>query len=319
MGSINFADPPTLDEIDERIVALLKKNGRATNQQIAQDLKIAAATVSARIRRLEQTRAVRVVAVTDFAALGYKALLALGIEVQGRAAEDVGIDLAALDEVFSVAPRDGCTRHRGPGRVTRPRRSAQFPARTADAHPRHPQRFDRDRGRRRQVQLRRGTHDMTTPVLDELDRRIIGVLSKDARVSNRRIAALLGVTEGTIRSRIKRLEQDNLIRLTAVTNVASVGAPKVVLIWIQAAHSEVKDLCDKLAAMPEIRSVIILLGRCDILAVGLFTSLEDVIAVANNRILALPGVRHVETSIAVKTLKYDIRAARITRDWHAPD
>ena len=102
MGSINFADPPTLDEIDERIVALLKKNGRATNQQIAQDLKIAAATVSARIRRLEQTRAVRVVAVTDFAALGYKALLALGIEVQGRAAEDVGIDLAALDEVFSV-------------------------------------------------------------------------------------------------------------------------------------------------------------------------------------------------------------------------
>ena len=160
---------------------------------------------------------------------------------------------------------------------------------------------------------------MTTPVLDELDHRIIAVLSKDARVSNRRIAALLGVTEGTIRSRIKRLEQDNLIRLTAVTNVASVGAPKVVLIWIQAAHSDVKDLCDKLAAMPEIRSVIILLGRCDILAVGLFTSLEDVIAVANNRILALPGVRHVETSIAVKTLKYDIRAARITRDWHAPD
>jgi len=102
MGSTNFAEPPTLDEIDERIVALLKKNGRATNQQIAQNLKIAAATVSARIRRLEQTRAVRVVAVTDFAALGYKALLALGIEVQGRAAEDVGIDLAKLDEVFSV-------------------------------------------------------------------------------------------------------------------------------------------------------------------------------------------------------------------------
>ena len=31
----------------------------------------------------------RVVAVTDFAALGYKVLLAVGIEVQGRAAEEV--------------------------------------------------------------------------------------------------------------------------------------------------------------------------------------------------------------------------------------
>ena len=35
-------------------------------------------------------------------------------------------------------------------------------------------------------------------------------------------------------------------------------------------------------------------------------------AVANNRILSLPGVRHVETSIAVSTFKYDHRVAKIT-------
>jgi Lrp/AsnC family transcriptional regulator for asnA, asnC and gidA len=46
--------------------------------------------------------AVRVVAVTDFAALGYKVLLAVGIEVQGRAAEEVGRELAQLPEVFAV-------------------------------------------------------------------------------------------------------------------------------------------------------------------------------------------------------------------------
>ena len=44
---------------------------------------------------------------------------------------------------------------------------------------------------------------------------------------------------------------------------------------------------------------------------GLFSSLEDVIEIANNRILAMPGVRHVETSIAVSTLKYDFRVAKI--------
>ena len=50
---------------------------------------------------------------------------------------------------------------------------------------------------------------MKTPLpgLDELDRRIVEILTVDARVSNRRIAAQLGVTEGTIRGRIKRLEQ----------------------------------------------------------------------------------------------------------------
>src|SRR5512145_3146270 len=79
MASETFVEPPSLDEVDERIVEMLKQNGRATNQQIARSLKIAAATVSARIRRLEQTKAIRVVAVSDFGALGFHALLALGI------------------------------------------------------------------------------------------------------------------------------------------------------------------------------------------------------------------------------------------------
>jgi Lrp/AsnC family transcriptional regulator for asnA, asnC and gidA len=153
-------------------------------------------------------------------------------------------------------------------------------------------------------------HSATT--LDELDHRIIKLLTLDARVSNRQIAAQLGVTEGTIRGRVKRLEQENCIRLTAVTNGEFAGSPKVVLIGIKAAHGELKTVAQKIAAMVEIRCVIIMLGRYDIMAIGLFTALEDIVDIANNRILALPGVRHVETSIAVKTLKYDYRVAKIT-------
>ncbi len=94
--------PYELDEIDRRIIEALKSDGRATNQKIARALKISPATVGARIRRLENINAMRVVAVTDFASLGYQVLLAVGIEVQGRAAEEVARDLAALEEVFAV-------------------------------------------------------------------------------------------------------------------------------------------------------------------------------------------------------------------------
>ncbi len=71
-------------------------------------------------------------------------------------------------------------------------------------------------------------------------------------------------------------------------------------------------MCQKIAAMPEIDCVLLMLGRFDILAIGWFGALEDIAEIANNRILALPGVRRVETSIAVKTLKHDQRTARIT-------
>jgi Lrp/AsnC family transcriptional regulator, leucine-responsive regulatory protein len=91
-----------LDDIDRRIIAALKADGRMTNERIARSLKIAPATVGARIRRLENMNAMRVVAVTDFAALGYKLLLAVGIEVQERAAEEVAAELAALPVVFAV-------------------------------------------------------------------------------------------------------------------------------------------------------------------------------------------------------------------------
>ena len=44
----------------------------------------------------------RVVAVTDFEAIGYTMLLAVGVQVQGRAADAVARDLAGLREVFSA-------------------------------------------------------------------------------------------------------------------------------------------------------------------------------------------------------------------------
>ena len=91
-----------LDEIDRRIIAALRSDGRATNQRIARSLRISPATVGARIRRLENMNAMRVVAVTDFAALGYQVLLAIGIEVQGRPAQEVAQELAALPEVFAA-------------------------------------------------------------------------------------------------------------------------------------------------------------------------------------------------------------------------
>jgi Lrp/AsnC family transcriptional regulator, regulator for asnA, asnC and gidA len=151
--------------------------------------------------------------------------------------------------------------------------------------------------------------------LDDLDRKIIELLARDARVSNRQIAVRLGVTEGTIRGRIKRLEKENCIRLTAVTNPMYTGSPKVVLIGIQLERSDMKSVCQALSAMPEVGCVIVTLGRFDVLAIGLFPTLEEVVDLANNRILTLPGVRHVETSIAAKTLKYDYRVAKITPSW----
>lgn len=96
------APPITMDDMDRAIVAHLRKNGRATNQQIADRLNLTAATVSSRIRRMEESDTLRVVAVSDFSAHGYNVLLEVAIEVDGRPASQVAEELAKLPQVFAA-------------------------------------------------------------------------------------------------------------------------------------------------------------------------------------------------------------------------
>ncbi len=69
---------------------------------IARELGVTESTVRARVRRLEESDTMRVVAVTDIEAAGYGMLLAIGVQVETRAPEAVARDLASLPEVFSV-------------------------------------------------------------------------------------------------------------------------------------------------------------------------------------------------------------------------
>ncbi len=90
------------DATDRAIVELLRQNGRATNQQIAENLGLTATTVSSRIKRMEDANQLRVVAVSDFTAHGFNFLMEVAIEVDGRPASEVGQELARFPEVFAV-------------------------------------------------------------------------------------------------------------------------------------------------------------------------------------------------------------------------
>lgn len=160
---------------------------------------------------------------------------------------------------------------------------------------------------------------MAGPQLDDLDRQLIEVLARDARVSNRRIAADLGVTEGTVRGRIRRLQQEKLIAFTALTSLGVQGSTRLAFIAIQAEVDNVKAIANQIALIPQITGVLITMGRSNIIAICLFEELDQLVEVASDQILAMAGVHHVETSIAVKTYKYNARIVKITGSAPLPD
>jgi len=91
-----------LDATDDAIIALLRADGRMPYRAIARELNITESTVRARVKRLEESDTMRVVAVTDIEAAGYGMLLAIGVQVENRSPEAVAREMAAIAEVFSV-------------------------------------------------------------------------------------------------------------------------------------------------------------------------------------------------------------------------
>jgi Lrp/AsnC family transcriptional regulator, regulator for asnA, asnC and gidA len=91
-----------LDDVDYAIIDLLRQDGRLPYRAIARELALTETTVRARVRRLEDSNTMRVVAVTDIEAAGYQMLLAVGVQVEGLDPEEVARALATMPEVFSV-------------------------------------------------------------------------------------------------------------------------------------------------------------------------------------------------------------------------
>ena len=98
MSGTNFE----FSELDNQIIGILKKDGRMSNQKIADHLGVTTSMIATRIRRMEQAKAMKVVAVSDFSAFDYNVLLPVGVDVKGRRANDVAADLAKLDEVSVI-------------------------------------------------------------------------------------------------------------------------------------------------------------------------------------------------------------------------
>jgi Lrp/AsnC family transcriptional regulator for asnA, asnC and gidA len=147
-----------------------------------------------------------------------------------------------------------------------------------------------------------------------VDESIVSRLARDARVSNREIAEDLGVTEGTVRARIKRMEEEKQIRITAVTNIDRFRDAALAYIWVEVERSgQTRAVAEALAGISELGFVGVMLGRSDILAITMVRNTEHLAEFVHQRISPIEGVRRTESTLGVNFVKHDYRMARIVK------
>ena len=151
---------------------------------------------------------------------------------------------------------------------------------------------------------------MTTADLDDLDRQIIAILQRDGRTSNREVARRLDVSEGTVRSRVRWLQENRTIRITAVSDVGGIGS--FVWVGLQVEGGAARRVAAALGAMPEFGFVAVTLGRYDVLgAPAIVESPERLHVLLLDQVVDIPGVRRTETAEGVDVVRHAYEWARL--------
>lgn len=139
-------------------------------------------------------------------------------------------------------------------------------------------------------------------VVDDLDRRIIAELQADGRRPYTRIAPAVGLSEAAVRQRVQRLVDGGVMQIVAVADPRLLGFDRQAMIGLRV-EGDVRAVADALAAMPEVEYVVVTAGSIDVLAEVVVTDDEQLIALLNDKIRTLPGVRETETTVYLRVHK----------------
>ena len=89
-----------IDELDAKIITMLRPNGRRANVEIARRLGVAEGTVRKRIDRLVREHIIQIGAWADPLKVGYSEYINLELQVRLRDIEAIAHQLAKLPEIF---------------------------------------------------------------------------------------------------------------------------------------------------------------------------------------------------------------------------
>ena len=142
--------------------------------------------------------------------------------------------------------------------------------------------------------------------LDAIDRKILKLLRLDARRSNAKLAAEVGLSPSACLRRIRIMEQAGVIRgYTAIVYSANTAATIAVIINITL-ERQTEDYLDRLEAAvrkhPEIRECYLMTGGADYLLRVDVANAGDFERIHKEILSTLPGVLRIHSSFSIRNV-----------------
>ena len=129
---------------------------------------------------------------------------------------------------------------------------------------------------------------------------MIALLQKDGRLSNIEIGKKIGISEATVRTRLKRLIDEEYIQIVAVGNPFKLGFEVTGDLYIHAEMKKISDVIKELKKLNELWYIVVTTGETNINAEFIVKSREELNDLIFNKISKIDGVIRTEVSIIMK-------------------
>ncbi|MDT5031718.1 MAG: Lrp/AsnC family transcriptional regulator, regulator for asnA, asnC and gidA [Actinoplanes sp.] len=143
---------------------------------------------------------------------------------------------------------------------------------------------------------------MSDLALDDINKQIIEHLQRDGRMSYAALAKVIGLSEAAVRQRVQRLLDGGLMQIVAVTDPLTLGFARQAMVGVKVV-GDLREVAEKLAAIPEVDYVVICAGGYDLLVELVCTDDEHLLRMLNDAIRTVPGVTVTETFMYLKLAK----------------
>ncbi|MDA1227338.1 MAG: Lrp/AsnC family transcriptional regulator [Chloroflexi bacterium] len=136
-----------------------------------------------------------------------------------------------------------------------------------------------------------------------MDSNIISILQEDGRASNSGIARRVGVSEGTVRRRLKRLIDEEYIHVIAMLDPGKLGYRPEALVGVTVDPDKVDSVAEDISKLDEVAWVAVTTGAYDVFAWTALPTAEDLGIFLRTKIGAIAGVRRTETFVNLTVKK----------------
>jgi Lrp/AsnC family transcriptional regulator for asnA, asnC and gidA len=155
---------------------------------------------------------------------------------------------------------------------------------------------------------------------DETDRAIIAHLQYDGRMPFTDIAAELGISEGAVRRRVKRLRKDGILQIVGIAEPQFLGWNAAAMIGITIQAGQIDAVAHQITQFPEVSYLFMASGGFDLFAEVYCKDKDHFVSFLNQKLHLVPGVQRTETFTILKMYKLSYRwgEAELPRVNHRP-